>query len=239
MKPLFTSSFGLLALAATQVSLAQTRIAWQGYRWFVKSGVLAGPGPNTWSPQNIWVDAQGFLHLKIAKIDGKWSCAEIWSEEALPFGTYQCQVEGALDTFDPNVIFSMFSYQGPDGTKEIDIEYAKWGNSTAQNAWWTVYPNNTIGSKKTTGFTFSLKGTYTTSRFTWSKVGVDYALLGGHQAIGSHRNLMQSWNYRPTDPVNQIPQNRMSLHFNLWLFQGKPPTDDKPVEVILHGFDKK
>jgi hypothetical protein len=30
-----------------------------------------------------------------------------------------------------------------------------------------------------------------------------------------------------------IPQKPVPLHLNLWLFQGKPPTDGKEVEVIL------
>ncbi len=215
-----------------------TTIQWQGYTWIVKSSKSEGPGPNQWDPKNVWIDEKGFLHMKISKVKDQWSCAEIWTTKPLEFGTYQCQVEGAIDTLDPNLIFSMFSYQGPDNIKEIDIEYAKWGNPKEKNGWWTVYPNDTAGKKGFTGFDFKLHGTYTTSRFAWTKEGVHYWMLGGHQPIDSTSNLMQEWNYRPATPEHYITQTPMPLHFNLWLFQGKPPTDGKPVEMVIHSFSK-
>jgi len=238
MRNVLTIASLLLPLAAVAAP-AQTTLKWQGYTWIVKSGSGQGPGPNSWSTSNVWVDDKGFLHMKIAKVDGRWSCAEIWTDRDLGFGTYQCQVEGPVDTLDPNVVFSMFSYAGPDGTKEIDIEYARWGNPKFYNGSWTVYPNDTLGKKESTGFEFKLNGTYTTSRYAWSKEGVHYWLLGGHQPIDSVTNLMKEWNYQPKDPAHQITQSAIPLHFNLWLFQGKPPIDGKPVEIIIHSFMKR
>jgi hypothetical protein len=183
------------------------------------------------------VDGKGDLHLKIAKIGGRWICSEVWSDKALGFGTYQCQVVGRLDKLDPNVIFSMFSYDGPDGVKEIDIEYAKWGNPKDKNCWWTVYPEDRSVKKGFTGFDFHLKGVFTTSRYDWTQTGVDYLLLGGHQVPTSSTNLMNSWAYKPEGPSHSVPQHAMPLHFNLWLFQGKPPTDGHEVEIVVHRFD--
>jgi hypothetical protein len=227
----------LLAFPAN--AQAQTTIKWQGYTWNVRKAADEGPGPNKWDPSNVWVDEKGYLHMKITKVGGKWTCAEIWTDKPMSFGTYQCQVEGSIDKLDPNLIFSMFSYQGPDGIKEIDIEYAKWGNAKEKNAWWTVYPNDTKGAKKSHGFDFKLNGSYTTSRYTWSKDGVHYWMQGGHQPIDSLTNLIQEWDYRPADPAHNIIQTPMPLHFNLWLFQGKPPTDGRPVEVVVHSFTKE
>jgi hypothetical protein len=226
-------------LALPAIGSAQTKLKWQGYTWYVKNAASEGPGPNPWSSTLVWVDAKGFLHMKIAKVNGKWTSSEIWTDRALSFGTYQCQVEGAIDKLDPNIIFSMFSYQGPDNVKEIDIEYAKWGNAAEKNAWWTVYPNDTAGKKGFTGFNLKLDGTYTTSRYTWSKTGVHYWLLGGHQPLDSNTNTLQEWNYQPANAKHQITQTPMPLHFNLWLFQGKAPIDEKPVEIIVHSFAKK
>jgi hypothetical protein len=226
-----------LVLALAAGAEAQTTLKWQGYTWNVRLAASEGPGPNKWEPSNVWVDDKGFLHMKIAHTGNKWSCAEIWTDKPLGFGTYQCQVEGALDRLDPNIIFSMFSYAGPDGTKEIDIEYAKWGNAKEKNLWWTVYPNDKQGKKTGTGFDFKLDGGYTTSRYTWSKSGIHYWMLGGHQPIGSMTNLMDEWNDAPAMPEHSITQNPIPLHFNLWLFQGKPPVDGKPVEIVVHSFE--
>jgi hypothetical protein len=236
---LHTVAVILCASVLATLSQAQTTIKWQGYTWFVRSAGLEGPGPNKWDPANVFVDAKGFLHLKIANANGQWTCAEIWTNQDLGFGTYQCQVEGPLDRLDPNIVFSMFSYAGPDGTKEIDIEFAKWGHPAEKNGWWTVWPNDSAGKKISHGFNVKLDGAYTTSRFAWSSTGVDYWFLGGHQAIDSDTNLLEAWQDRPDSPEHQVTQTKMPLHFNLWLFQGKPPTDGKPVEIIVHSFEKK
>ena len=228
----------LLILVAPNVVKAQT-IDWQGYKWHVKSAHNEGPGPNNWDASNVWVDAKGLLHLRIARVRGHWSCAEIWTDENLGFGTYECQVEGRLDKLDPNVIFSMFSYAGPDGVKEIDVEYAKWGNPKDRNLWWTVYPNDSQAKKADKGFNFDLDGSYTTSRYNWSREGVHYWMLGGHQPLGSLKNLMFEWDYRPLDYIHAVPQDPIPLHFNLWLFQGKVPSDGNPVEVVVHRFKLK
>lgn len=227
----------VLTLAASLVR-AETTIKWQGYKWFVKSAASEGPGPNSWDASNVWIDAKGYLHIKISKVNGKWTCAEIWTDHALGFGTYQCQLEGATDKLDPNLIFSMFSYSGPDEIKEIDIEYAKWGNAKEMNGWWTVYPNDTSGIKKSFGFTYKLTSNFSTSRYTWTKQGVHYWMLDGNQPGNSTNMLMHEWNYRPQNAQHQVTQTPMPLHFNLWLFQGKPPMDGKPVEVIIHNFTK-
>jgi hypothetical protein len=105
-------------------------IEFGGYTWAVRSG-RGGPGPNVWDENNAWLDASTNLHLKISQRDGKWSCAEVTMRRRLGFGRYQFQATGRLDRFDDNVVLGLFNYLtgdvGPDGTHEIDIEFAWWG----------------------------------------------------------------------------------------------------------------
>src|ERR1043166_192268 len=65
-----------------------TTIQFSGYTWNVKDGANLGPGPNNWSQNNVWVDASGFLHLKISKdpTTGKWNCAEVSTQQAFGYG---------------------------------------------------------------------------------------------------------------------------------------------------------
>jgi hypothetical protein len=232
-----------LSLVASLLILATTApastIAWKGYTWTLKSATGAGPGPNNWNAGNVFVDANGFLHLKITYNAGAgaWDCAELYTTSNLGFGTYQWQIESQLDTLDPWVVLGLFPYKGPDGRNEIDIEYTRWGNASGDNGWWTVYPNSgtTIGQ---THFNFALSGTYTTSRFTWSSSGVQYWLLGGFQPVGTTLNVINSWNYRPANPNRNIPQKAMPLHMNLWLYQGHAPANAQPAEVIIRDFKK-
>jgi hypothetical protein len=224
------------------VSQALTSVSWAGYQWTIKAGSGLGPGPNNWSASNVFVDASGFLHLKITKSGSTWYSAELYTTTNLGFGTYQWQTDAALDTLDPNVVFGMFPYGPPtigtDGTNEIDIEYSRWGSSTNDKLWWTVYPNSgtLIGQAH---YPLSLGGgTYTTSRFTWNASSVAYRMMGGFQAPTSTTNTIQSWTYAPANPSTNIPQNAMPLHINLWLFQGHAPTNGLPVEVVIKGFSK-
>jgi hypothetical protein len=120
-----------------------SQIVFSGHTFEVRDGG-GGPGPNAWSNQNVWVDANGWLHLKISQQAGQWSCAEIWSDEALGFGAYQFKIAGHPEALDRNIVLGLFNYPtpdiGPDGTNEIDIEFATWGASQPQHGNWTVWP---------------------------------------------------------------------------------------------------
>jgi hypothetical protein len=231
------SALGLAAVLAPS-AVSQNTIKWKGYSWSVKQGSGLGPGPNTWNPANVFIDSSGFLHLRITPSGAGWTCAEVDTTDPLGFGTYQWQVEGPVDTLDPNVVLGLFGYKGPDGVNEIDVEFAHWGNPRANNGNWTVYPSSgtTIGQLT---FPFKLDGTYTTSRYTWTSTGIGYWLMGGHQPIDVTRNVIKTWNYTPGNPTKNIPQGPMPLCMNLWLFQGHAPTNGRPVEIIIHDFVRK
>ncbi len=53
-------------------------IHWSGLEWYVKeSNEPQGPGPNHFSSdqESVWVDENGFLHLRIRKQGEKWLCS--------------------------------------------------------------------------------------------------------------------------------------------------------------------
>ena len=127
-------------------ALAIKTISFSGYTWYVKSGTGMGPGPKTWNENNVWVDALGKLHMQIkySATTKKWECSEIWTTTSLGFGKYEWFVEGRIDLLDKNVVVGLFNYPtstiGPDGTNEIDIEFAKWGNQKNKMGNFTVWP---------------------------------------------------------------------------------------------------
>ena len=58
--------------------------AFSGYQWKIKSsatGTTVGPGPNIFSASsnNVWLDANNMLHLKITKTGSEWHCSEVVS----------------------------------------------------------------------------------------------------------------------------------------------------------------
>jgi hypothetical protein len=204
----------------------------------VTNGGMAGVAEG--SPNNVSVDANGYLHLKISKTGNTWSAAELFTTDKLGFGTYQWQIDAPLDRFDKQVVLGLFPYGpaagiGTDGTNEIDIEYSFWGNANGVNGDWTDYPasGKVIGEKS---YKFSLDGgTLSTSRFIWSTSKIENFLIKGLQPAGSTTDLLDSWTYAPNDSKVNIPQQALPLGINLWCFEA-PPSDGKNVEVVIRSF---
>ncbi len=231
------ASLALCALAAAPAAWAAT-LSWKGHTWQVTSGGMAGVCQG--DPNNVTVDASGFLHLKISRNGNAWSAAELFTTDRLGFGTYQWQVDGPIDTFDKNVVLGLFPYGpaagiGGDGTNEIDIEYSRWGQANGPNGDWTNYPasGTTIGELS---YTFSLGGaTLSTSRFTWSSTSIIDYLFAGLQPVDGTASLIKSWTYAPQNPTVNIPQQALPLGMNLWCFN-TPPSDGNPVEIVIRDF---
>lgn len=212
-------------------------INFSGYVWEVRSFDHEGPGPNNWSSDNVWVDQEGYLHLKITQQNGIWSCAELYST-SMGFGEYEFYVINRIDLFDRNIVLGLFNYPtpsiGPDGTNEIDIEISRWGNSEYPNGNFTVFPAVPGLHQDSHTFNFSLNGTYTTHRFVWTSKEVYFQSLYGHG--NDQQNKIADWSYKPKENSQYIPQQPLPIHINLWLFEGRPPTDLQEVEVIISKF---
>ena len=64
MKPESRAFLGALALLpALHGAAGAATLHFAGYDWTVKSGDGLGPGPCDWRESNVWVDAEGDLHL--------------------------------------------------------------------------------------------------------------------------------------------------------------------------------
>ena len=225
-----------LFLALVPVTEARTT-SMGGYTWEVRAG-LGGPGPNAWDERNVWLDDTGNLHLKIALRDGRWSCAEVTMQKRLGFGTYQFQVSGPIDRLDPNVVLGLFNYPtgdvGPDGTHEIDIEFAHWGDASNPIGNYTAWPVDSSLRQVSHPFVFRLTGHQTTQRFRWHRTGVLFQSLRGYRDDDGAEYAR--WKYTPPDFSRYVSTSAMPVHLNLWLFKGHPPADQQEVEVTIHGF---
>jgi len=215
-------------------------LKFSGYDWLVRPDETDMPGPdkpNNWRSNNVWVDEDGLLHLKITQENGKWYCAEIHTTKNLGFGKYQFHVIGRIDLFDPNIVLGLFNFEEGvpgNGKNEIDIEIARWGKPGKPNGHFTVWPS--VGGLERTehDFSFSLNGTYTTHRFVWTSEKVDFQSL--HDHTNNDEFQIAAWSYQRDVSSKKIPQQPLRVHINLWLYDGKPPIDKKEVEVIIKSF---
>ena len=113
----------LIAARSTSVTAQQApvisgygrTIRFSGYDWLVKtSTVLVGPGPNYFSDdeENVWIDDQGRLHLRLTRDStGHWRASEVVLQTSLGYGQYRFAVEGTPQELDPNVVLGLFTWQ--------------------------------------------------------------------------------------------------------------------------------
>ncbi|MBX9456765.1 MAG: glycoside hydrolase family 16 protein [Rhizobium sp.] len=232
------------ALAALLVSVLSFDVAdakqlrFAGYDFNIKQGKRMGPGPNDWATSQAFVDTKGRLHLRFSERKGKWLAGEVQSVSRLGFGTYEIEFEGDIHGQDRNVVFGFFNYPtadvGPDATHEIDIEFARWGRRNYKPLNYTVWPVKP--GLKNAHTTFSVRRGHGRSihRFTWAAGSVLYTSQQLDDKGDVEREV--SWDYTPADPADRISSSPMPIYFNLWGFQGREPSDGKPVEVIINRF---
>jgi hypothetical protein len=225
-------------------------VNWAGRTWAIKEG-LANPGQNHWSATTncVWVDTNGYLHLKVSYFSNHWYCAEIASTNNYPYGDYRFQVESAVTNLDTNIVVGFFLYSNVSfletlGPPEIDIEFARQFKdmSAHDNSSYAIQPALTPPPEEalipTNSYYFrttNLLNNLTTHRFVWTNDRVNFESYTGHGAPGSG-SLIARWT-RMSNSVSQVPQEYMGLrlHLNCYLFQHKEPSAPQNTEVILRG----
>ncbi|MBN2090015.1 T9SS type A sorting domain-containing protein [candidate division KSB1 bacterium] len=215
----------------THKTLAR-KIQFSGMSWFVKAGHY-GPGPNYWSDsaESVWLDAEGKLHLKIRKIDGKWYCPEIYSEKLTTYGEHRFLVEGALDQLDKNVVLGLFTYV--DDTHEIDIEFSKWGSANHQKPGsFTVQPYTISGNSRS--FEVKLTTLQSTHLFNWQPNFVLFSSYQGHHTdlLPAPDLLIHQWLYFGSSIPKDV--HNLRTHINFWLVDGQAPVDERNLEIVIH-----
>ena len=218
----------------TSVKIENTTISqiqWSGYTWNVKSGTGLGPGPNDWlaSSSSVWVDGEDNLHLKIRKIGSKWYCASINAKPSLGYGDYTFQVSSNVENMDKNIVLGLFTYE--TDTREIDIEFSRWGDPLSVAGWYNVQPSSLSSSHS---FALNLPDQYSAHKFQWSPSKIYFqSYFGQSLYLSAKDHLINEWTYTGS----QIPPaGNERVVLNLWLFKGVPPSDLKETEVVIHSF---
>jgi len=203
-------------------------ITWSGATWQVKTSRSAvGPGPCRYDRANASVDAAGYLHLRVARAGSTWTCAEIIGPTSFGYGMYTFELASDVSGLDPNIVLGLFTWsdRARYAHREIDIEFARWGNAgDPTNAQYVVQPYSTAGHLAR--FT-QPSVTTSTHAFRWQPGRIDW---WSRDADG---NLIASYTYAGTDVP--IPGDER-VRLNLWLFQGQAPTDGQPAEVLVRSF---
>ncbi len=207
-----------------------TTIAFSGYSWAVKSSTApVGPGPNVFSAsaENVWVDPAGQLHLRTTSRDGRWRSAEVILGRSLGFGKYTFRISSPLGNLDPNVVAGLFTWNDDPAYhhREIDVEFARWGNATDPTAGqYVVQPYDRAGNLRR----FVQPATSASVHsFTWASKSVSFTSA---TAAGQ---TIASWRHTSRD----VPRpGGERVHINLWLDGGSPPLDGAETEIVISSF---
>jgi hypothetical protein len=209
-------------------------IRFSGYDWLVKSStVLVGPGPNYFSDSedNVWIDEQGRLHLRVTRdANGRWKASEVVLQASLGYGEYRFTIEGPPRELDPNVVLGLFTWKDEpaENHKELDVEIARWGDPAGPNGRYTLQTGHTYN------FESPAATVPTTHVIDWQPDQVRF----------------QSWegsDTEPPSPVTTIAERVFDTgvphpggeqtRMNLWLNGGAAPLADGGLEAIVSSFE--
>lgn len=214
-----------------QVVRTERIIKFSGYEWIVRTSNddRVGPGPNYFSDSedNVWVDEDGRLHLKIIQRGGIWYCSGIILKHPLGYGQYVFYLASDVSKLDQHVVGGLFTYLNDE--EEIDIEFSRWSDPDNQDSQFAVQPSNRSGNKER--YDLNLLTERSTHSFNWQPDRIDFFSRQEHGLTVNEENRIHEWIYQGSN----IPPNRGTerLRINLWLFRGQVPSDAKEQEMIV------
>lgn len=215
------------------------RIAFAGYEWIVKSGHWLGPGPNSFSQdcRNVWVDANGRLHLRIEERWGLWLAAEVVLADSFGHGAYAFTVDSRVDALDDNEILGLFTWDddAPEfNYREIDFEFSRWGDPGNDNAQFVVQPWDTPGNRYRFDIDYASATDATTHVMNWGPSSIAFSSHYGNAcADPDPADVIESWTYSGAD---NPPPGGENVRINLWLRDGLPPVGGSGSEMIISDF---
>ena len=206
-------------------------IRFSGYDWIVSTtgDRKGGPGPNYFSDaeENVWVDGEGRLHLRITHRDGRWNCARVEMARSFGYDRYLFYVSTRPDSLDRQVVWGLYTYRTDE--EEIDIEFSRWGVDNNHEAQYVIQPSKPGNRVR---FRMNLEGSYTTHMIDWKRKRVEFASYHGHRpAPANDTEVIARWSYTGGDIPPDMDER---LKINLWLFRGTPPSDSCETEVIVN-----
>ncbi len=211
-------------------------LEWAGVNWTVKrtvDNIAISPGPNIFDSgeNNVFVDGNSDLHLKIINQSGQWLCSELIADTSLGYGTYTFDLKSRVDNFDLNTILGIFTWDDiseyaipvpEDYFREYDIEFGYWsvpGNDVGQYVIqpWTS-PQNI--------YRFPMGSEINTiHQWIWEKDVITF------RSLREDSTVIAQFEY---DGVHYKDPGTENIRINLWLNFGQAPLTSQ--EAILSGF---
>ena len=208
-------------------------LKFSGYDWGVRMIESdKGGTDNLYDPQNAWTDASGALHMQIKKKSGRWSCAEIFLNRSLGYGTYSVTVRDTSH-LEPAAAFSMFTFDDPASEqhfREMDVEVNGRGNATNKNnARYIIQPFYIPGNL----FVFAAPSGTLTYVLRWEPGHATFKTFRGRSAGGGAQQLVSEHEFTSGIPLPGKAVARLIFYV---VASDKNPMQ-KPSEVVVEKFE--
>ena len=223
---------GVTAIAVVQDKRAPTSstqpklLHFSGYDWTVRTADSNRAGTrNSFDPANAWTDEHGALHLRIARRNDKWTCAEVKLTRSLGYGTYRFVVHDTSQ-LEPSAVLTLLTWDGIGGEpnrRELDVEISRWGYVENENAHYVVQPYFIPANM----VRFRVPGGVLTHSFEWEPGRVTFSTVAGPPA-----RVIQQHTFSSGVPGAGGDAVRM----NLFRFKGQVPLKNE-MEVVIEKFE--
>jgi hypothetical protein len=207
-------------------------LKFSGYDWGVRMIANDKGGTNNlYDPENAWTDASGALHMQIKKKSDRWSCAEIFLNRSLGYGTYSVRVRDTSH-LEPAAAFSMFIFDewaSEQHFREMDVEVGGRGNAAHKNnAQYVIQPFYIPGNL----FAFAAPSGTLMYALRWESGHATFKTFRGRSA-GAGAQLVSEHEFTSGIPVPGKAIPRLIFYV---VASDKNPMQ-KPSEVVVEKFE--
>lgn len=212
-------------------------IEFSGYTWTIKdsNGKHTGPGNNYFAgnKENVYVDVDGKLHLRLTIRNDKWYCPEVRMVNNLGYGKYIFYIDSLVTPLDKDIVVGLFMYDREDSInfhKEVDIEFSKWGKDNGLNSQYVIQPKEDEAFRFNTDFSKPSKHTIELRKKKISFKS-SYHLEKGNECFKkkfSHHKIRLNKEYKSLN-------ERVSI--NVWLYRMSEPSNLKEFEIVISKFE--
>jgi hypothetical protein len=216
------------ALPSSSPARPRDVLTFSGYEWQARAIPSDRGGLNDYAPENVWTDADGFLHLKLARRGDRWTSAEVILTRALGYGTYTFTVRD-VSGLDPAAVFGMLTWdedRAAPNHRELDIEISQWGDLSIPNGQYVLQPFYVPANVAR----FAAPAGRLTHTIRWEPGRALFRTVRGSQSTSGA--LVAQHEFRSGVPTPGSEHVRMNLYF----FRYAPMALKKDVEVVVERF---
>ena len=203
-------------------------LTFSGYEWQVRQIPSDRGGQNDYDPTNAWTDAEGLLHLRLAKRDNHWTSAEVILTRSLGYGTYAFTVRDT-STLDPAAAFGMLTWDEEaldQNHRELDIDISRWGDPSVPNGQYVLQPYYVPANVAR----FVAPAGTLTHAFRWEPGRVSFSTTRGRNAMSADVVARKEFTSGVPSPGTE------RVRINLYYFRYAPRQPQKDVEVVVERF---